>query len=609
MVERADRMASSDALDPATLAQRRGAAGMTAFVATGAILIFAAATLAEIGVQKSVLTWILAAFSLVVPAVVAVCAPTVSRAIFAVAGRRVSVSANASAIALALFGGVFAVGLAAASFRSAAEAAALALGLCGGLALANLLVAPFVRRAAAASLGDFLAARFGGIAVAALAGLAATAAILPMLAAELQLAGQIGNWTLGIGKQTALFAAVLLMLGPPLIGGMRGVTLAGVLQFVLLLAALTLASVSLSAHVTDYSIPLAGYAEVAGKLATSVAAVDQPWRPAGLSLCIALGLAAAPALLLRAATTGSAQAARWSMSWALPFVALFAITVISMAGIAGAVIADATSGAVSADGLVQLQPWMAEWSGREGEPVKLCGVPALSPDVVAVACSGPVAQGDLAVDPDIALLAAPDIAGLSPLFAVLVASGVLAASLGAGSLLLLAAARAFAHDVLLRLLGRRIPVSRQLLVERLAMIAAAWLAWRLATTPLADYMPLALTSLSLSACGLLPALLAAVWWRRANRFGAAAGIVVGFAIAVLLAGATLYEPAILSWLEPAGLADLAKELGAERAALIAVPAGLLVIVLVSLATPAPGPRQRAIAKALQSSRDLPAEDA
>lgn len=609
MTERADRLASSDALDPATLAQRRAAAGLAAFLASVTILIFTAATLAEVGVQKAILTWILATFSLVVPAAVAVCAPTVSTATFAVARRRVSVAANASAAALALFGGVFAVAIAAASFRSAAEATALALGLCGGLALANMVVAPFLRRAAAASLGDFLAARFGGSAVPALAGLVATAALLPMLSAELQLAGRIGDWTLGIGTGPALLAAIVLMLGPALIGGMRGVTLAAVLQFVLLLSAIALASVSLSAHVTGYWIPLAGYVEVAGRLTTSFAALEQPWRPAGLSLCIALGVAAAPALLLRAATTRSAQAARWSFAWALPFVALFAVAALSMAGIAGAMIADVSSGGIAADALVQSQPWMTEWSGREGEPVSICGVPALSPDVAAVACAGPVGAGDVVLDPDAALLAAPDIAGLSPLFAVLIATGVLSASLGAGSLLLLALGRSFAHDALLRLAGRRIPVSRQLLVERLALIAAAWLAWQMAATPLADYLQLAFASLSIAGCGLLPALLAAVWWRRANRFGAAAGIVVGFAIAALLAAATLYDPAILSWLEPVGLAGLAKELGAERAALVAVPAGLVVIVLVSLATPAPGPRQRAIAKALQAARDLPPEDA
>ena len=78
----------------------------------------------------------------------------------------------------------------------------------------------------------------------------------------------------------------------------------------------------------------------------------------------ALGVAAAPALLSRATTTGSGQAARWSLAWALPFTTLFAIACIAVAAIAGAVIADASSAQAPADALVQSQPWMAEWSAR-----------------------------------------------------------------------------------------------------------------------------------------------------------------------------------------------------------------------------------------------------
>jgi cation/acetate symporter len=598
-----------DVLDAAGLAQRRAAAALVAFVATLGVLLFAVETLAQVGVTQTILVWLVTAFALIVPAAAALLAPTVSRVEFAVAGRGISAAANASAAAVSLFGGVFAVGLAAAFFRSETEASALALGLCGGALVGNVLLAPFVRRSAAASPGDFLAVRFGGLAAPALAGLAATAALAPMLLAELQLAAMVGDWTLGIGRETAMLVAAILMLVPPLIGGMRAVVLAAVLQFALLLTALVLASIWVSSDATGYVLPLAGYIEAAAKLqAVTSEAAKAPWQAAGLALSVALGVSCAPAMLMRAAAAGSPQAARSSLAWAMFFVALFAMAGISMAAIARSTVDEIAGQAGSASALVESHPWTVDWSGRTGTPVRLCDLPITSPDDVARPCGDPLKLGDLAVDPDVALLAAPDIAGVPALFAMLVAAGSLAASIAAGSLTLLGIGRAFAHDFLSRLAIRPLPISLQLLIERLTLIAATALAFRVAANPPADYLKLALVSLSLSASALFPALLAAVWWRRANRFGAAAAILVGFALALYPVAGEFYDPAIFTWFGLSSFSDLVKDLGSQRAPLLAVPIGLLVLVLASLITPRPGARQREVADALLSPRDLPADD-
>jgi cation/acetate symporter len=123
-----------------------------------------------------------------------------------------------------------------------------------------------------------------------------------------------------------------------------------------------------------------------------------------------------------------------------------------------------------------------------------------------------------------------------------------------------------------------------------------------------SYGHLTLAALSLAAAGLFPAMLLAIWWRRANGFGAFAGMLAGFGVAACLAYAEFYDASVLTWLDPAGLTDWAKSLGAERAALAGVPIGLLIAVLVSLVTPTPGPAQRAFADALLSPRDMPAAD-
>ena len=104
--------------DTAPVAQARSVAGLTAFVALLAILAFVVETLSQVGVPAKILVWLVAGFALAVPAGVAIAARTISPGEFALAGRDVALGANASASAIAMFGGVFAIAIAAAFFRS-----------------------------------------------------------------------------------------------------------------------------------------------------------------------------------------------------------------------------------------------------------------------------------------------------------------------------------------------------------------------------------------------------------------------------------------------------------------------------------------------------------
>ena len=113
-----------------------------------------------------------------------------------------------------------------------------------------------------------------------------------------------------------MIALAILMLAPPLIGGIRGATVAGVLQFVLLLVALAAGSFWVSAYATGYALPISGYIAAAARLQAmnALGSALPAWEMAGLALCVALGVAALPTLMLRSATTviraGHARLAR-----------------------------------------------------------------------------------------------------------------------------------------------------------------------------------------------------------------------------------------------------------------------------------------------------------
>jgi cation/acetate symporter len=512
-------------------------------------------------------------------------------------------------MAAALFGGVFAIGLAAAFFRGEAEMSTLALGLCGGCLVSGVLFAPYFRRSAAQSLGDFLARRFGGKAVPALGGIVAVAALFPMLLAELSVAGMVGNWTLGMGTSTSVAIAAVLMLAPPLLGGMHGLTVTGVLQFVLMLAGLVFTSIWMSVSTTGHMLPLAGYIAASASLDTIKASGygllsrAPPWGLAGMGLCVALGIAVFPSLLQRSAAARSTSSARSSIAWALLFLALFSVASASMSAVAKWIVVESPARAGSIAELVS-QPWVVDWIAHGETLVTLCGEPASQ---AGIACTAPLQPGDLAIEPEIALLAAPQIAGAPPLIAMLVSVGCLVAVIAGGSLLIFAIGRALGHDVISRLVMPGASASGRLLVERLALVLATVLAVYAADHPPADYFRLMLISLSISASGLFPALLVGIWWPRANRFGALAGMLAGFATAGCLAIGNLYSPGLFAPLERAGLADLAS-IGIDRAALLAVPVALLAAFLATLATPRPKPAQRAFAEALLAPRDMPGDE-
>ena len=541
-------------LTPQQAARSRTIAGLGAFCLILLLLVFAMETLARVGVPYPILAWIVAAFALGAPAIVAISAPTMSARIFAVAAREVPVANSTMAGVAALFGSVFAIGLGAAFFRSEAEMSALAIGLCGGIFASGVLIAPYVRRSSAASLGDFLAGRFGGRAIPGLVAIALIAAVAPMLTAELSLFGMIGAARLGIGPGSAVTLAAVLIVVPPLLGGMRGVTTAAILQFILLFAALVATSIFMSQAVTGSPLPFFGYAvAIAGGAPIPATGTAQSvWQSAGLAFSVMLGIAAFPTLLARAATTPSSRAARMSIAWTLLFTAVLCVAAASIAAIAFHL--------------------------------------------------------DRTINPEIAPFIAAERVGAPPFVGMLLTAGCFAASLSAGSLLLLVGARAFGHDFVFRFALPGLPMSRRLLVQRAGLVAGAITAAKVALNPPADYLTLALAGLSLSASGLLPVLLLAVWWRRANRAGALTGMLVGLAISAYVACAGLYDARLFEPLDKAGLKELAMTLGVERIALVAAPAALLVAMLVSLATRAPAPEQRSFAEALFSPRDIVADD-
>jgi small subunit ribosomal protein S6 len=117
----------------------------------------------------------------------------------------------------------------------------------------------------------------------------------------------------------------------------------------------------------------------------------------------------------------------------------------------------------------------------------------------------------------------------------------------------------------------------------------------------ADILAVVTAAFSIAGSTFFPALVAGVFWRRANRSGALAGMLTG--LIVCLSYLFIAHPGARALIGLPGPAMLIWGIQPASAGLFGVPAGALALVLVSLLTPAPSQRDRDFVDTLRSHPD------
>ncbi len=116
---------------------------------------------------------------------------------------------------------------------------------------------------------------------------------------------------------------------------------------------------------------------------------------------------------------------------------------------------------------------------------------------------------------------------LAALFAGIVLSGILAATMSTADSQLLASSSSVSNDILTKFFGIKIKEGKQLLVSRLSLIVIAVIAVFLAWNQ--DSSVFRIVSFAWAGFGASfgPVVLLALFWRRSNRYGAVAGMLTG----------------------------------------------------------------------------------
>jgi cation/acetate symporter len=134
---------------------------------------------------------------------------------------------------------------------------------------------------------------------------------------------------------------------------------------------------------------------------------------------------------------------------------------------------------------------------------------------------------ELTVDRDIMVLANPEIAGLPNWVIALVAAGGIAAALSTAAGLLLVISAAVSHDLIKGIFVPSISEKAELRAGRIAAAFAILVAGYLGFDPPGWVAQVVAFAFGLAAASLFPAILLGIFYKRANKQGAIAGMLTG----------------------------------------------------------------------------------
>ena len=289
-----------------------------------------------------------------------------------------------------------------------------------------------------------------------------------------------------------------------------------------------------------------------------------------LVFCLMIGTAALPHMLMRYYTTPSVREARSSVFWSLLFILALYLTAPAYAVFAKFEIYSRLVGV----GISELPGWVTAW-GKLG----LVSIEDINGD-------GLLQLAELVLNPDVIVLAIPEIAGLPYVISGLVAAGALAAALSTADGLLLTITGALSHDVYYKVLRPNASTHWRLVVSKTLLLVVAVLAAAVASQKPATILAMVAWAFSLAGAAFFPALVLGIFWKRANRAGAVAGMLIGLSVTLYYMVRVQFNA--IPWL---GLHGIGMEpwLGIQStsAGIWGVAAGFVSIVLVSLLTEPP----------------------
>jgi cation/acetate symporter len=522
---------------------------------TGGFLVFCLlmALLEANGVSAKTIGILFLVFTIAIYALIGVMSRTMQADAYYVAGRQVPTVFNGMATAADWMSGASFVAMAGGIFYGGYTYMAFLVGWTGGYVLVSSLLAPYLRKFGCYTVPDFIGTRYGGNLVRACAVLVLVLASFTYVTAQINATGTIASRFLGIPFELGVWVGLISILLCSMLGGMRAVTWTQVAQYIVLIIAYLLPIFWLSNKFgfgffpqfmlgdevarlgeleAQYGLVKNSAADIksAGvpgglkSISVSHAGVAEggmaAWKFISLAICMMVGTASLPHILMRYFTTPSVKSARRSVAWSLFFIFLLYFSAPALATLAKISILDpnlATGIIGKSITDVQAIGWVKEWIA-----VKQAYIADFNGD-------GILQLNEWFMRGDVIVLATPEMGGLPYVISGLVAAGGMAAAMSTADGLILAISNALSHDVYYKIVDPKADVAKRLIVARILLVVTGAFGAYIASMRLTGILGSVAWAFDFAMSGLFFPLVLGVWWKRATRQGAVAGMLLGLA--------------------------------------------------------------------------------
>ena len=412
------------------------------------------------------------------------------------------------------------------------------MGWTGGYVLLALLIAPYLRKFGKYTVTDFIGERYYSNVARVVAVICALLVSFTYVAGQMRGVGVVFSRFLEVNINTGVIIGMLIVLFYAVLGGMKGITYTQVAQYCVLIFAFMVPAIFISIQMTGNPIPQMGMGSTLSDgsgtyLLDRLNGLSQELGFAdytkgsksrmdvfAITLALMVGTAGLPHVIVRFFTVKKVSDARKSAGIALLCIAILYTTAPAVAVFARTNLIET----VSEQPYESMPQWFKNW-----EKTGLLSYDDKNGDR-HIQYNANATTNELTVDRDIMVLANPEIAQLPNWVIALVAAGGLAAALSTAAGLLLVISASISHDLIKKVFKPNISERNELWSARLAAVFAVVIAGYFGINPPGFVAAVVALAFGLAAASFFPAIILGIFYKRMNKQGAIAGMVVGLSI-------------------------------------------------------------------------------
>jgi len=456
---------------------------------------------------------------------------------FYVAGGGVGAWANGMATAADWMSAASFISMAGIISFAGYDGAVYLMGWTGGYVLLALLLAPYLRKFGKFTVPDFIGDRYYSNNARLVAVFCALLVSFTYVAGQMRGVGIVFSRFLEVDINTGVIIGMLIVLFYAVLGGMKGITYTQVAQYCVLIFAFMVPAIFISIQMTGNPIPQLGFGDQLndGSSVYLLEKLDNLNVELGfneytentkslvdifaITLALMVGTAGLPHVIVRFFTVKKVSDARKSAGIALMLIAILYTTAPAVAAFARTNLLET----ISNKPYVEVPQWFKKW-----EDTGLIRFDDINNDGLINYVNNE--KNELYVDRDIMVLANPEIANLPNWVIALVAAGGLAAALSTAAGLLLVISASVSHDLIKRVIYPEISEKGELVAARISAFFAVCVAGYFGINPPGFVAAVVALAFGLAASSFFPAIVMGIFYKRMNKEGAIAGMLVGISL-------------------------------------------------------------------------------